>query len=106
MYTHPAPVTWTLSVPFSSYSIFASFPSPKLKKVSSGILICPVPFGFKTISPSVLVEEKVFPSKVKLSTFHWSTFLFESKITAKPFAAVVGLTWPATKPGAILNKSV
>ena len=30
----------------------------------------PEPIGFKITSPSASVEEKVFPSNLKLSTFH------------------------------------
>ena len=73
-----------------------------------------------SISPSVSLDERVFPSKVKLSTLHWSTLgkrviapvppglpLFSVRRTGtKPFAGVVGLSCPATNPGAMLKRSV
>ena len=107
-----APETTTLSVPSSSYSMVASAvpvpsePPPNPSLVSSGTITSPEPPGLKIRSPSVLVDENVFPSKVKLSTFHSSTFLFWSRTATNPFAAVVGFACPATKPGAMLNKSV
>ena len=107
-----APPNLNLLIPSSSYSIVASAaavpsePPPNPSKVSSGIIISPEPLGLIITSPSVFVEENVLPSKVKLSTFHWSTFLSESNIATNPFAAVVGFTWLATLPGSILNKSV
>ena len=111
-YSQSAPDTFILLSPSSSYSIVASGaavpsePPPNPSKVSSGIIISPEPLGSIIISPSVFVEENVLPSKVKLSTFHWSTFLSESNIATNPFAAVVGFAWLATLPGSILNKSV
>ena len=68
--------------------------------MSSGITISPDPLGSIVISPSVLVDEKVFPSKVKLSTFHWSTLRFWSRIATKPFDAVDAFADAAIVPGA------
>ena len=69
-YVQSAPVTCTLSVPFSSYSIFASLLSPKVRNISSPITTSPDPLGVKKISPSVFVDESTFASNLKLSTFH------------------------------------
>ena len=65
-----APVTSNLSLVNSLYFILVSLLVPKVKNVSSGTTISPVPFGSIFISPSVFVDENVFPSKVRLSTFH------------------------------------
>ena len=77
------------SIPKSGAAV-PSEPPPNPSLVSSGIIISPEPLGLIITSPSVFVEENVLPSKVKLSTFHWSTFLSESNIATNPFAAVVG----------------
>ena len=106
LYLHFAPVTCIRSEPSSSYSIFASPLSPNDTNVSSGIATTPVPFGFRIILPSVLVDANVLPSILKLSTFHKSTFLSPSRIGTNPFASVDGFCCPATLPGSILNKSV
>ena len=66
----------------------------------------PVPFGSITTSPFELVDDTVLPSSLKLSTFHWSTLPLWSTIATNPLLAVVGLDWPATKPGPILKRSV
>ena len=65
-----APVTSNLSSVASSYLIFVSLLVPNVKNVSSGTTISPVPFGSKIISPSTLLDDNVFKSNVKLSTFH------------------------------------
>ena len=75
-YVQSTPLTLTLSVPFSSYSIFPSLLSPKVRNVSSGIITSPEPLGDMNKSPSVFVVESTFASNLKLSTFHWSTFWF------------------------------
>ena len=66
----------------------------------------PAPLGVKKISPSVFVDESTFASNLKLSTFHWSTFLFWSRIATKPFAAVDALAPLATEPAVLVNRSV
>ena len=72
-YAQSAPVgedTSTLLSPSSSYSIFTSLLSPKVRNVSSGIITSPVPLGDMNKSPSVFVVESTFASNLKLSTFH------------------------------------
>ena len=79
LYVQSAPVTCILSVPFSSYSIFASLLSPKVRNVSSGIITSPEPLGDMNKSPSVFVVESTFASNLKLSTFHYLPFYFDQR---------------------------
>ena len=106
LYLHFTPVTCIRSVPSSSYSIFASWLFPKVRNVSSTMTTSPLPSVLNIIFPSVSVDDIIFPSNLKLSTFHWSTLRALSNIGTNPLAPVVGLTWPSTLPGSILNKSV
>ena len=87
-----APVTSSLSSVVSSYLILTSLLVPKVRYVSSGITTSPSPSGSILMSPSVLVDEIVFPFKVRLSTFHTSILLAESTITAE-FAVRVPCPW-------------
>ena len=94
-----APVTCTLSVPFSSYSILAFLSVPKVKKLSSGIITSPVPLASSVISPSVFVDYNIFVSKRRLSTFHWSTFLLLSRTATIPPSLFLVFVTPAIVPG-------
>ena len=72
-YAQSTPVgedTSTLLSPSSSYSIFTSLLSPKVRNISSPMTTSPDPLGTKNISPSVFVDESTFASNLKLSTFH------------------------------------
>ena len=75
-------------------------PPPNPSLVSSGTITSPEPFGLNIISPSVFEDDKVLASKVKLSTFHKSTFLSLSSIATIPPSLFLVFVTPAIVPAA------